>query len=173
MIIPFKFKYYRSFPLHVQCLLLSRILKRFKLSRFHIDPLFLNTATEVLCYSYGNYFCLFAISSNAHFLPASHPIRQAGAFKKNFSSPLLTIDPLGAVREAPAAQGECIRSSRVMMPSPYFSFKMTHFQLFCSSAETESVIVDPVYEALRYGTSLAQMSRSSFGSISESPCHEV
>ncbi|XP_078080614.1 SH3 and cysteine-rich domain-containing protein 2-like [Mustelus asterias] len=29
--------------------------------------------------------------------------------------------------------------------------------------------VDPVYEALRFGTSLAQMSRSSFGSFSESP----
>eukprot|EP00062_Callorhinchus_milii_P023445 gi/632982295/ref/XP_007908059.1/ PREDICTED: SH3 and cysteine-rich domain-containing protein 2 isoform X1 [Callorhinchus milii] len=29
--------------------------------------------------------------------------------------------------------------------------------------------VDPVYEALRFGTSLAQMSRSSFGSLSESP----
>lgn len=41
----------------------------------------------------------------------SHPIRQAGAFKKNFSSPLLTIDPLGAVREAPAAQGECMKLS--------------------------------------------------------------
>lgn len=39
--------------------------------------------------------------------------------------------------------------------------------------EAANVIVDPVYEALRYGTSLAQMSRSSFGSISESPCHKV
>uniref|UniRef100_A0A674CIS1 SH3 and cysteine rich domain 2 n=1 Tax=Salmo trutta TaxID=8032 RepID=A0A674CIS1_SALTR len=29
--------------------------------------------------------------------------------------------------------------------------------------------VDPIYAALRYGTSLAQMSRSSFGSVSESP----
>ncbi|XP_041029528.1 SH3 and cysteine-rich domain-containing protein 2-like isoform X1 [Carcharodon carcharias] len=29
--------------------------------------------------------------------------------------------------------------------------------------------VDPVYEALRFGTSLAQMSRSSFGSFSDSP----
>uniref|UniRef100_A0A3P8TBM3 SH3 and cysteine-rich domain-containing protein 2 n=1 Tax=Amphiprion percula TaxID=161767 RepID=A0A3P8TBM3_AMPPE len=60
---------------------------------------------------------------------------KSGAFKRNFSSPLLTTDQLGVVREAPAAQGD----------------------------------VDPVYEALRYGTSLAQMSRSSFGSISESP----
>lgn len=66
---------------------------------------------------------------------------KAGAFKRNFSSPLLTIDTLGVVREAPAAQEE----------------------------ETS---VDPVYEALRYGTSLAQLSRSSFSSISESPCHE-
>uniref|UniRef100_A0A3B3Z741 SH3 and cysteine-rich domain-containing protein 2 n=1 Tax=Periophthalmus magnuspinnatus TaxID=409849 RepID=A0A3B3Z741_9GOBI len=37
----------------------------------------------------------------------------------------------------------------------------------------ETSVVDPVYEALRYGTSLAQMSRSSFSSISESPYHEV
>uniref|UniRef100_A0A3B4Y2H0 SH3 and cysteine rich domain 2 n=1 Tax=Seriola lalandi dorsalis TaxID=1841481 RepID=A0A3B4Y2H0_SERLL len=70
-------------------------------------------------------------------------IGKSGAFKRNFSSPLLTIDPLGVVREAPAAQ------------------------------EADNGIVDPVYEALRYGTSLAQMSRSSFGSISESPCHEL
>ncbi|MED6247392.1 hypothetical protein ATANTOWER_031642 [Ataeniobius toweri] len=68
---------------------------------------------------------------------------KSGAFKRNFSSPLLTIDPLSIVKEAPAAQ------------------------------ERDNVIVDPIYEALRYGTSLAQMSRSSFGSISESPCHEV
>lgn len=69
-------------------------------------------------------------------------IGKTGAFKRNFSSPLLTSDTLGVVREAPAAQ------------------------------EAGNGIVDPVYEALRYGTSLAQMSRSSFSSISESPCHE-
>ncbi|KAA8581504.1 hypothetical protein FQN60_003085 [Etheostoma spectabile] len=68
---------------------------------------------------------------------------KTGAFKRNFSSPLLTTDTLGVVREAPAAQ------------------------------EADNGIVDPVYEALRYGTSLAQMSRSSFSSISESPCHET
>ncbi|XP_031171319.2 SH3 and cysteine-rich domain-containing protein 2-like [Sander lucioperca] len=68
---------------------------------------------------------------------------KTGAFKRNFSSPLLTTDTLGVVREAPAAQ------------------------------EADNGIVDPVYEALRYGTSLAQMSRSSFSSISESPCHEA
>ncbi|XP_003961241.3 SH3 and cysteine-rich domain-containing protein 2-like [Takifugu rubripes] len=65
-----------------------------------------------------------------------------GAFKRNFSSPLLTTDALGVVEEAPAAQ------------------------------EADNVFVDPVYEALRYGTSLAHMSRSSFSSISESPCHQ-
>ncbi|XP_074519597.1 SH3 and cysteine-rich domain-containing protein 2-like [Halichoeres trimaculatus] len=69
-------------------------------------------------------------------------IGKTGAFKRNFSSPLLTTDQLGVVREAPAAQ------------------------------EADNSVVDPVYEALRYGTSLAQLSRSSFSSISESPCHE-
>ncbi|KAL6094956.1 stac2 [Pungitius sinensis] len=68
---------------------------------------------------------------------------KTGAFKRNFSSPLLTSDALGVVIEAPAAQ------------------------------EADHGIVDPVYEALRYGTSLAHLSRSSFSSISESPCHEA
>ncbi|TNN46256.1 SH3 and cysteine-rich domain-containing protein 2 [Liparis tanakae] len=67
---------------------------------------------------------------------------KTGAFKRNFSSPLLATDTLGVVIEAPAAQ------------------------------EADNGLVDPVYEALRYGTSLAQMCRSSFSSISESPCHE-
>ncbi|XP_054624771.1 SH3 and cysteine-rich domain-containing protein 2-like isoform X2 [Dunckerocampus dactyliophorus] len=70
-------------------------------------------------------------------------IGKTGAFKRNFSSPLLTTDSLGVVREAPDVQ------------------------------EADNVNVDPIYEALRYGTSLAQMSRSSFGSISESPCDEA
>lgn len=47
------------------------------------------------------------------------------------------------------------------------------FHFVWLSVEADNGTVDPVYEALRYGTSLAQMSRSSFGSISESPCHEV
>ncbi|XP_049614856.1 SH3 and cysteine-rich domain-containing protein 2 isoform X1 [Syngnathus scovelli] len=68
---------------------------------------------------------------------------KTGAFKRNFSSPLLTNESLGVVRETPEVQ------------------------------EVDPATVDPVYEALRYGTSLAQMSRCSFGSISESPRHEV
>ncbi|GAA6072475.1 SH3 and cysteine-rich domain-containing protein 2-like isoform X3, partial [Tachysurus ichikawai] len=35
------------------------------------------------------------------------------------------------------------------------------------------VRVDPVYATLRYGTSLAQMSRSSFGSVCESPTRSL
>lgn len=66
---------------------------------------------------------------------------KSGAFKRNFSSPLLTNDLLGVVKETPPPQ-EQVKA------------------------------VDPVYEALKYGTSLAHMSRSSFGSITESPCHQ-
>ncbi|KAK2833156.1 hypothetical protein Q5P01_017045 [Channa striata] len=39
--------------------------------------------------------------------------------------------------------------------------------------KTARTRVDPVYAALRYGTSLAQMSRSSFGSLSESPTRSL
>uniref|UniRef100_A0A3B4Z1D9 SH3 and cysteine rich domain 2 n=1 Tax=Stegastes partitus TaxID=144197 RepID=A0A3B4Z1D9_9TELE len=61
---------------------------------------------------------------------------KSGAFKRNFSSPMLVNEQLAVVKEVQPSQGER---------------------------------VDPVYAALRYGTSLAQMSRSSFGSLSESP----
>ncbi|XP_061088390.1 SH3 and cysteine-rich domain-containing protein 2-like [Conger conger] len=69
---------------------------------------------------------------------------KSGAFKRNFSSPLLVNDQLGVVKEAPANQESAVKAR-----------------------------VDPVYEALRYGTSLAQMSRSSIGSISESPTPSI
>uniref|UniRef100_A0A665T023 SH3 and cysteine-rich domain-containing protein 2 n=1 Tax=Echeneis naucrates TaxID=173247 RepID=A0A665T023_ECHNA len=62
---------------------------------------------------------------------------KSGAFKRNFSSPMLVNDQLAVVKEAPRMR------------------------------------VDPVYAALRYGTSLAQMSRSSFGSLSESPTRSL
>ncbi|CAG02833.1 unnamed protein product, partial [Tetraodon nigroviridis] len=61
------------------------------------------------------------------------------SFKRNFSSPMLINDQLSVVKEVQPSQ------------------------------ETGRIRVDPVYAALRYGTSLAQMSRSSFGSLSESP----
>ncbi|XP_018620244.1 SH3 and cysteine-rich domain-containing protein 2-like isoform X1 [Scleropages formosus] len=65
---------------------------------------------------------------------------KSGAFKRNFSSPLLSNDQLRAAKETSAPQ-----------------------------AEPGKGRMDPVYATLRYGTSLAQMSRSSFGSVSESP----
>uniref|UniRef100_H3D2C8 SH3 and cysteine-rich domain-containing protein 2 n=1 Tax=Tetraodon nigroviridis TaxID=99883 RepID=H3D2C8_TETNG len=68
---------------------------------------------------------------------------QSGAFKRNFSSPMLINDQLSVVKEVQPSQ------------------------------ETGRIRVDPVYAALRYGTSLAQMSRSSFGSLSESPTRSV
>uniref|UniRef100_A0A3B3ZDH7 SH3 and cysteine-rich domain-containing protein 2 n=1 Tax=Periophthalmus magnuspinnatus TaxID=409849 RepID=A0A3B3ZDH7_9GOBI len=64
---------------------------------------------------------------------------KSGAFKRNFSSPMIINDQLAVVKEVQASQ------------------------------ESHRSRVDPIYAALRYGTSLAQMSRSSFGSLSESP----
>ncbi|KAJ8253772.1 hypothetical protein COCON_G00203840 [Conger conger] len=68
---------------------------------------------------------------------------KTGIFKRNLSSPMLINDQLGAVKEAPPPK-DAVRGR-----------------------------VDPVYETLRYGTSLAQMSRSSFGSLSESPTRSM
>ncbi|XP_039979437.1 SH3 and cysteine-rich domain-containing protein 2-like [Xiphias gladius] len=68
---------------------------------------------------------------------------KSGAFRRNFSSPMLVNDQLAVVKEVQPSQG---------------------------AARTR---VDPVYAALRYGTSLAQMSRSSFGSLSESPTRSL
>uniref|UniRef100_A0A3Q2UT48 SH3 and cysteine-rich domain-containing protein 2 n=1 Tax=Haplochromis burtoni TaxID=8153 RepID=A0A3Q2UT48_HAPBU len=68
---------------------------------------------------------------------------KSGAFKRNFSSPMLVNDQLAVVKEVQPSQ------------------------------EAPRMRVDPVYAALRYGTSLAQMSRSSFGSLSESPTRSL
>ncbi|KAE8283429.1 SH3 and cysteine-rich domain-containing protein 2 [Larimichthys crocea] len=68
---------------------------------------------------------------------------KSGAFKRNFSSPMLVNDQLTVVKEVQPSQ------------------------------EAARMRVDPVYAALRYGTSLAQMSRSSFGSLSESPTRSL
>ncbi|KAI5102948.1 SH3 and cysteine-rich domain-containing protein isoform X2, partial [Silurus meridionalis] len=68
---------------------------------------------------------------------------KSGAFKRNFSSPLLTNEMFTVVKEAPPTQ------------------------------EQGKGTVDPVYEALRYGTSLAQLSRSTFTSIAESPFQQI
>ncbi|XP_034047037.1 SH3 and cysteine-rich domain-containing protein 2-like isoform X2 [Thalassophryne amazonica] len=70
---------------------------------------------------------------------------KSGAFKRNVSLPLLVSDQLTVVKE--------VQPSQVSDP-----------------VRTR---VDPVYAALRYGTSLAQMSHSSFGSLSESPTRSL
>uniref|UniRef100_A0A3Q3IXL8 SH3 and cysteine rich domain 2 n=1 Tax=Monopterus albus TaxID=43700 RepID=A0A3Q3IXL8_MONAL len=63
---------------------------------------------------------------------------KSGAFKRNFSSPIL-VNTISV----------------------------------CVVSEAVRARVDPVYAALRYGTSLAQMNRSSFGSLSESPTRSL
>ncbi|XP_059896193.1 SH3 and cysteine-rich domain-containing protein 2-like [Gadus macrocephalus] len=68
---------------------------------------------------------------------------KSGAFKRNFTSPMLINDQLAIVKEAQPSQ------------------------------EAGRARLDPVYAALRYGTSLAQMSRPSFGSMSESPTRSL
>ncbi|CAL8302714.1 unnamed protein product [Merluccius merluccius] len=68
---------------------------------------------------------------------------KSGAFKRNFSSPMLASDQLAVVKEVQPSQ------------------------------EAGRARLDPVYAALRYGTSLAQMSRTSFGSMSESPTRSL
>ncbi|XP_038403373.1 SH3 and cysteine-rich domain-containing protein 2 isoform X1 [Canis lupus familiaris] len=72
------------------------------------------------------------------------PGKASSSFRRNFSSPLL-------VHEPPPA---CVTSKE-------------------SPPTGASGKVDPVYETLRYGTSLALMNRSSFSSTSESPTRSL
>ncbi|XP_041582902.1 SH3 and cysteine-rich domain-containing protein 2 isoform X5 [Vulpes lagopus] len=72
------------------------------------------------------------------------PGKVSSSFRRNFSSPLL-------VHEPPPA---CVTSKE-------------------SPPSGASGKVDPVYETLRYGTSLALMNRSSFSSTSESPTRSL
>ncbi|KAJ7313604.1 hypothetical protein JRQ81_005137 [Phrynocephalus forsythii] len=78
---------------------------------------------------------------------------QATAFRRNLSSPMLLHEPQpqpsATTKESPPA-GENGTVQRQAKAGP-------------------SGKVDPVYETLRYGTSLAYMNRSSFSSTSESP----
>ncbi|XP_054545418.1 SH3 and cysteine-rich domain-containing protein 2 isoform X1 [Talpa occidentalis] len=72
------------------------------------------------------------------------PGKTSTSFRRNFSSPLLVHEPLPA----------CATSKE-------------------SPPAGASGKVDPVYETLRYGTSLALMNRSSFSSTSESPTRSL
>ncbi|XP_066485202.1 SH3 and cysteine-rich domain-containing protein 2 isoform X2 [Tiliqua scincoides] len=77
---------------------------------------------------------------------------QTTSFRRNLSSPMLVHEPQPpppVTKESPPAGS----SSEAVFPSP----------------AGPSGKVDPIYETLRYGTSLAYMNRSSFSSTSESP----
>ncbi|XP_053708349.1 SH3 and cysteine-rich domain-containing protein 2-like isoform X1 [Synchiropus splendidus] len=96
---------------------------------------------------------------------------KSGAFKRNFSSPMLVTDQLAVVKEVPPSQVK----SRSPSHPPTWSRKRKKIKRRNSSQPEKAVRtrVDPVYAALRFGTSLAQMSRSSFGSLSESPTRSL
>ncbi|KAJ6660696.1 hypothetical protein lerEdw1_017693 [Lerista edwardsae] len=78
---------------------------------------------------------------------------QTTSFRRNLSSPMLVHEPQPppppVTKESPPAGP----SAEAVFPSP----------------PGPSGKVDPIYETLRYGTSLAYMNRSSFSSTSESP----
>ncbi|XP_035469955.1 SH3 and cysteine-rich domain-containing protein 2-like isoform X2 [Scophthalmus maximus] len=111
-----------------------------------------------------------------------------GAFKRNFSSPMLVNDQLAVVKEAQPSQ-ELSQPHLTRQPRGARKWKKRggrkgergeeQIQRLVAADGTgrhpEKAVrtrVDPVYAALRFGTSLAQMSRSSFGS-SESPTRSL
>ncbi|KAM9780181.1 SH3 and cysteine-rich domain-containing protein 2-like [Neosynchiropus ocellatus] len=108
---------------------------------------------------------------------------KSGAFKRNFSSPMLVTDQLAVVKEVPPSQDRCVclcvhrNKSRSPSHPPTWSRKRRKIKrrnTFSSQpGKAVRTRVDPVYAALRLGTSLAQMSRSSFGSLSESPTRSL
>ncbi|XP_058532006.1 SH3 and cysteine-rich domain-containing protein 2 [Ochotona princeps] len=73
------------------------------------------------------------------------PGKTSTSFRRNFSSPLLVHQPLPVCA-----------TSRESPPTG-----------------ASGKVVDPIYETLRYGTSLALMNRSSFSSTSESPTRSL
>ncbi|KAM8947687.1 SH3 and cysteine-rich domain-containing protein 2 [Pelodytes ibericus] len=70
--------------------------------------------------------------------------KMSTSFRRNFSSPLLVNEPQASPKETPVIPVAGPRGK-----------------------------VDPVYETLRYGTSLAQINRSSCSSVSESPTRSL
>ncbi|XP_026086026.1 SH3 and cysteine-rich domain-containing protein 2 isoform X1 [Carassius auratus] len=79
---------------------------------------------------------------------------KSGMFKRNLSTPVLTNDQLCAVK----TQEDCNASQAVRC-------KDERLRLLKLESKAQ---LDPVYATLRFGTSLASTSRSSFGSFCES-----
>lgn len=98
---------------------------------------------------------------------------KSGAFKRNFSSPLIITDQLSVVKEVRPSQE--MSSSRLPTVKHEVEKEREEEQTEGQQPPQKShrSRVDPIYAALRYGTSLAQMSRSSFGSTSESPTRSL
>ncbi|XP_055079612.1 SH3 and cysteine-rich domain-containing protein 2-like isoform X2 [Periophthalmus magnuspinnatus] len=98
---------------------------------------------------------------------------KSGAFKRNFSSPMIINDQLAVVKEVQASQE--MASSRLTTAKNEAEKEKEEEQPEAQPLPQKShrSRVDPIYAALRYGTSLAQMSRSSFGSLSESPTRSL
>lgn len=98
---------------------------------------------------------------------------KSGAFKRNFSSPLIITDQLSVVKEVRPSQE--MSSSRLPTVKHEEENEKEKEQTEGQQPVQKShrSRVDPVYAALRYGTSLAYMSRSSFGSTSESPTRSL
>ncbi|XP_051243758.1 SH3 and cysteine-rich domain-containing protein 2-like isoform X1 [Dicentrarchus labrax] len=104
---------------------------------------------------------------------------KSGAFKRNFSSPMLVNDQLSVVKEVQPSQElspshlttRSMKWKNIKRKNKFsFSWRLTDG---LHPEKAARMRVDPVYAALRYGTSLAQMSRSSFGSLSESPTRSL
>ncbi|KAF7468933.1 hypothetical protein GHT09_020208 [Marmota monax] len=97
------------------------------------------------------------------------------SFRRNFSSPLLVHEPPPACamsRESPPTDQtrQPGLETQAAGQSQAISW-MPGLEGGCSAGTSGKV--DPVYETLRYGTSLALMNRSSFSSTSESPTRSL
>ncbi|XP_060637070.2 SH3 and cysteine-rich domain-containing protein 2 isoform X1 [Anolis sagrei] len=84
---------------------------------------------------------------------------QAASFRRNLSSPMLLHDPQPQPATTTTTSPATVTAATTTKESP--------------PAAGTSGKVDPIYETLRYGTSLAYMNRSSFSSTSESPTRSL
>uniref|UniRef100_A0AAV2KIJ3 Phorbol-ester/DAG-type domain-containing protein n=1 Tax=Knipowitschia caucasica TaxID=637954 RepID=A0AAV2KIJ3_KNICA len=97
---------------------------------------------------------------------------KSGAFKRNFSSPMIINDQLAVVKEVHVQEMSSPRLPTVKQEVENHK-EEEQPEVQPLPQKNHRSRVDPIYAALRYGTSLAQMSRSSFGSLSESPTRSL
>ncbi|XP_075033161.1 SH3 and cysteine-rich domain-containing protein 2 isoform X2 [Mixophyes fleayi] len=87
--------------------------------------------------------------------------KMSTSFRRNFSSPLLVHEPHSSPKESPVPGSSTNNSPAIGPPS------------FSKITAVPRGKVDPVYETLRYGTSLAHLNRSTCSSVSESPTRSL